>query len=253
VILYRPTGLEELRLIYHAKMRAFPPRLPEQPIFYPVIVEEYAQRIARNWNTTSGSRAGFVTRFEVDGAYASAFEPHRVGDRSAVELWVPATELTEFNAHIVGPIEVVSAFFGDGYTGFTGEALDLIGREARAQFVALAHMLTSDIKGFADEIDANDMAVFLNFFFLEQHDFAPEGFGFVARDSVLEQVRKQRWTSGRGAIRLGVTRIADHLGRGGSTRSGVGDSKHLEPWPRRGRIAFRPVNRARRSVWDELR
>jgi hypothetical protein len=52
---YRPVGLEELRLIYEADMRAFPPRLPEQPIFYPVTNEEYARQIARYWNTKSGT------------------------------------------------------------------------------------------------------------------------------------------------------------------------------------------------------
>ena len=31
------------------------------------------------------------------------------------ELWVPAEELESFNAHIVGPIEVISAFYGDDF------------------------------------------------------------------------------------------------------------------------------------------
>jgi hypothetical protein len=46
--LYRPVGLEELRLIYETDMRAFPPRLPVQPIFYPVTNEEYAKQIAKD-------------------------------------------------------------------------------------------------------------------------------------------------------------------------------------------------------------
>jgi hypothetical protein len=37
VTLWRPVGPEELALIRAADMRAFPPRLPEQPIFYPVL------------------------------------------------------------------------------------------------------------------------------------------------------------------------------------------------------------------------
>ena len=45
-------------------MRAFPPRLPEQPIFYPVLSEEYAVKIARDWNVPA-SGSGYVTRFEV--------------------------------------------------------------------------------------------------------------------------------------------------------------------------------------------
>jgi len=54
--LYRPVGQEELNLIRNSDYREFPPRLPHQPIFYPVINEEYATQIARDWNTKSGSR-----------------------------------------------------------------------------------------------------------------------------------------------------------------------------------------------------
>jgi hypothetical protein len=63
--LYRPVGQEELNLIRSSGYREFPPRLPRQPIFYPVLNEEYATQIARDWNTKSGSRRGFVTRFQV--------------------------------------------------------------------------------------------------------------------------------------------------------------------------------------------
>ena len=37
MILYRPVGEQELALIRESKYTAFPPRLPEQPIFYPEI------------------------------------------------------------------------------------------------------------------------------------------------------------------------------------------------------------------------
>ena len=48
--LFRPIGPEELALIEASGRRAFPPRLPEQPIFYPVLNEGYAVKIARDWN-----------------------------------------------------------------------------------------------------------------------------------------------------------------------------------------------------------
>jgi hypothetical protein len=35
--LYRPVGYKELELIKQSGMKEFPPRLPEQPIFYPVL------------------------------------------------------------------------------------------------------------------------------------------------------------------------------------------------------------------------
>ena len=48
--LFRPVGPKELALIAASGYRQFPPRLPEQPIFYPVLNEEYTRQIARDWN-----------------------------------------------------------------------------------------------------------------------------------------------------------------------------------------------------------
>ena len=112
VTLYRPVGPEELALIEAAGYSAFPPRLPEQPIFYPVTNEAYATQIARDWNTKHGSRRGFVTRFDVEADYAGKFERRIVGGREHEELWVPAEELDEFNRRIVGKIAVLSEFRG---------------------------------------------------------------------------------------------------------------------------------------------
>ena len=71
MILYRPVGEQELALIRESEYTAFPPRLPEQPIFYPVLNEQYATEIASKWNTkdqASGFK-GYVTRFEVDDGF----------------------------------------------------------------------------------------------------------------------------------------------------------------------------------------
>jgi hypothetical protein len=108
-ILYRPVGPKELALIAEAKYRCFPPRLPEQPIFYPVCNEQYAQEIAENWNVRE-SGSGYVTRFSVDEAYAAKFPVQTVGARRHQELWVPAEQLAEFNRHIVGLIEVIATY-----------------------------------------------------------------------------------------------------------------------------------------------
>ena len=45
VTLWRPTGPEELALVEASGWRSWPPRLPDQPIFYPVLNEEYATTI----------------------------------------------------------------------------------------------------------------------------------------------------------------------------------------------------------------
>jgi hypothetical protein len=117
MFLFRPVGIDELRLIAESGFRAFPPRLPQQPIFYPVLAREYAEQIARDWNTAVSGHAGFVTMFEIDDDFASRYPVQVVGDRRHQELWVPAEELAEFNRHVNGRIEVVSAFTGPGFAG----------------------------------------------------------------------------------------------------------------------------------------
>ena len=109
VTLWRPVGPEELALIHQAGMRAFPPRLPEQPIFYPVLSEEYAVKIARDWNVPA-SGAGYVTRFNVRREFLDHYEPQEAGGRAHLEYWIPAEDLDAFNAAIVGAIEVVREF-----------------------------------------------------------------------------------------------------------------------------------------------
>jgi hypothetical protein len=112
VTLYRPVGPKELALIRESGFRAFPPRLPEQPIFYPVLNEAYATQIARDWNSKSAQNgnAGFVTRFEVRAAFLAGYKVEVVGDRTHQEYWIPAEDLDAFNASIVGPIEVIAEY-----------------------------------------------------------------------------------------------------------------------------------------------
>src|ERR687888_38175 len=111
-ILYRPVGPKELALIAASGFREFPPRLPEQPIFYPVLNEEYAIQIARDWNVKA-SGAGYVTRFEVDAEFVQRYTPQTVGSAVHRELWVPAEELPAFNRHIVGKIQVTREFHAE--------------------------------------------------------------------------------------------------------------------------------------------
>jgi hypothetical protein len=112
--LWRPVGQVELDLIECSSWKRFPPRLEGQPIFYPVLSEAYATKIARDWNTKdpASGYVGHVLRFEVDAAFIAQFEVQRVGSRDIEELWIPAARLEEFNAHIVGTITVVATYRG---------------------------------------------------------------------------------------------------------------------------------------------
>jgi ribA/ribD-fused uncharacterized protein len=108
-ILYRPVGPKELALIAAKEYREFPPRLPEQPIFYPVLNEEYARQIAREWNLPA-SGAGYVTKFAVKSEFLSRFTEQQVGASIHRELWIPAEDLEEMNQNIVGLIEVIAEY-----------------------------------------------------------------------------------------------------------------------------------------------
>ena len=90
--LYRPVGVKELDLILNTGCRRYPKRLPTQPIFYPVLNQEYAAEIAKLWNTKDqfSGYAGFVT---------------------------------EFNSQIEIPIRISHAFYGEQYAG-TGEKIE---------------------------------------------------------------------------------------------------------------------------------
>ena len=111
-ILFRPVGPKELALIAAGGYREFPPRLPEQPIFYPVLNEEYARQIARDWNVPA-SGAGYVLRFALRKDFADKYPVRTVGGSVHKELWIPAQELDEMNRNIVGRIEVIAEFKGE--------------------------------------------------------------------------------------------------------------------------------------------
>ncbi len=112
--LYRPVGRRELELIRETGFRAFPPRLPHQPFFYPVVNEEYANRIAREWNTKDEASGfgGFVLKFHVRTEFLSRYDIHVVGSSVHQEYWIPATDLAELNRNLEGVIEIVREFRG---------------------------------------------------------------------------------------------------------------------------------------------
>ena len=116
ITLWRPIGQAELDLIERSGWRRFPPRLAGQPIFYPVLHEEYATSIARDWNTNDPASGfvGYVLRCEVDAAFAAQFPVQRVGGAGIDELWIPAERLDDFNAHIDGTITVTAVYRREG-------------------------------------------------------------------------------------------------------------------------------------------
>jgi len=68
---FRPVVPTEFDLIRDSAFQRFPPRLPEQPYFYPVLNVDYATQIAKEWNTKNpqSGYTGYVLRFQVDSEF----------------------------------------------------------------------------------------------------------------------------------------------------------------------------------------
>ena len=192
--LFRPVGLHELALIWDSGMREFPPRLPHQPIFYPVANVVYATQIARDWNTKDeGSGfAGYVTQFAVPEACLSDFEPHTVGSSVHVEYWIPAEQLSEFNASILGLINVETAYFGEGFRGCVPDTFGLKGKDAVSQFVSMSKTFDYSTMDFVCEVSTNRKAVYLNFLFWAEFDFTAFGVDAQRRDATIARL-KEAW------------------------------------------------------------
>lgn len=202
MLLFRPTGLKELQLVYESGMRAWPPRLPEQPIFYPVLNFDYAAQIARDWNAKSPPFAGYVTEFPVEDAYISQFERQVVGARQHEELWIPAEQLAEMNRHIEGRIRVKGSFFGENFVGHIPHSGKLQGQNARDQFTSLASLLAENLTDFQQEIRTNHIALFLHFAFWKHQNYEDAaGISRPDQERVLERIRTA-WNSHFPDIRL---------------------------------------------------
>lgn len=109
VTMYRPVGPVELQLVRDSGNTLWPPRLPDQSIFYPETNQKYAAEIAQQWNVRD-SGYGAVTRFAVRREFIGRYEVQQVGASHHTEWWIPAEDIDELNRNIVGPIEVIEEF-----------------------------------------------------------------------------------------------------------------------------------------------
>ncbi|HEX8350681.1 MAG TPA: hypothetical protein VF598_12025 [Hymenobacter sp.] len=109
ILLCRLINQQELDVIAASGWLAFPPCLPEQPIFFFALGPDYATQLAHDEDRPHDG-VGYVVRFAVDADYVAQFPVQYATDRQQEGLWVPAEELTELNNHIFGQIEVVGVF-----------------------------------------------------------------------------------------------------------------------------------------------
>ncbi len=165
--LYRPVGLKEAELIL--VKGEFPPRPPEESIFYPYLNAAYAEEVARDRYTRqlTTNYAGFVTEFRVQKSYLEGFKERVVGDEYHTELWIPAAQLDEFHQHIEGKIEITAAFYGEQYTGQWHRYLS-----AEELFVVLYRTCQRFNEVCWGEIRQNRHAIYLNYEYWKNHDFS---------------------------------------------------------------------------------
>lgn len=109
ITLYRPVNSVELDLIRKGGFTKFPPRLPDQPIFYPVTNKEYARQITKEWNVPAYGN-GYVLEFDIDKNFLREYEVQNVGGMIHNEYWIPSEEMGEFNKNIVGKIRIIEEY-----------------------------------------------------------------------------------------------------------------------------------------------
>ena len=171
-------------------MKGFPPRLPEQSIFYPVLVQEYADQTAATWNTKEEPFVGYVIEMEILDEYGARFTPQTVGSAIHRELWVPSEELAEFNNQHTKPVSVRRAYFGPKYRGHVPDKFGLRGADAYKQIAMMVGTMDYSMFDFAMEVSANMLTFFLNFPFWKAAGAGRLDVEAVQLDTCLEHIRK---------------------------------------------------------------
>ncbi len=84
--------------------------------------EQYAIAIARDRIAfdLNSEHVGLVTAFTVPAEFLRRIPEKVVDGRNTEEIWIPAEELPELNAHIVGKIRLNQVFYGEAYSGPRG-------------------------------------------------------------------------------------------------------------------------------------
>lgn len=146
--LYRPVGLKELDLIKQSYWKNFPERLPDQPIFYPVLTYEYAELIISSWNINEefAGYAGAITKFDIDLEFIKKYKVETAGGPTLQELWVPSEELSAFNEKIISTIKIVGVVYGEMYKGEKIDFISNIDKSPSQLFIDPKKFVKSEIE-----------------------------------------------------------------------------------------------------------
>ncbi len=183
-----------MKLILDLALKAFPPRLPEQPIFYPVLNKSYADQIAKEWNTKDrfSGFVGFVTAFKVRSPFIDQYDEQIVGATKHKELWIPAEDLEELNTNIEDRIQVIDIFYGADYEGIAIESEPFEGRSFIDQLKAWHSLYEYNSSEFYNEIQKQWKHIFINYKYWGKLDTDAVGLSEKQKNKVLLKM-KEYW------------------------------------------------------------
>lgn len=190
--LFRPVGFKELDLILNTGNRRFPPRLPSQPIFYPVLNSDYATQIAKDWNTKdkNSNYAGYVTEFEVEDDYISSFEIRQVGSSIHQEFWIPSEELDEFNHNILKNILIIDAYYGEEYVGESSIDTPLKDKTYIEQLVYLKKLKELNLMDYMCEVLSQWKIITQNYLLWSTTDFSGQNIQNSEKEMLLQSMKR---------------------------------------------------------------
>ncbi|XVV17413.1 hypothetical protein ACQP2X_24440 [Actinoplanes sp. CA-131856] len=127
VTLWRSVGQGVLDAVASSGWRAWPPQLPDQPIFSAVSDRQLAVRICRE-RAVPAEGVGYVVRFDLPRRFLDRAGAARGAGRDEFEYRIPASEVAELNTHIVGAIMEDADYRGPVDDAEFAEAEQFLGR-----------------------------------------------------------------------------------------------------------------------------
>src|SRR5207247_235291 len=188
MILWRPVELHEMAKVFEAGMKGFPPRLPEQSIFYPVLVQEYADQTAATWNTKEEPFVGYVIEMEILDEYGARFS-HKQSVQLSIVSCGCLRRNSQFNNQLTKPVSVRRAYFGPKYRGHVPDKFGLRAADAYKQIAMMVGTMDYSMFDFAMEVSANMLTFFLNFPFWKAAGAGRLDVEAVQLDTCLEHIR----------------------------------------------------------------
>ena len=107
--LYKSLTPAQFAGVIQSDWRELAAESPDQKMFYPKLNRQYAEMVARMLNLAHYN-AAYVVKFNVNALFLARYEIQTVAYDEHQEYKIPIEDLPLLNCHIVGIIEVVSAF-----------------------------------------------------------------------------------------------------------------------------------------------